>query len=281
MSTLQIDLEPARPRAGLFDELYRREPLFTAAALFMLMLMAPTGLAWLLDDRTFQGVNVWDKSLKFELSIFVYLISLAFLAKWLPEGTRAKRWYRIYSVAVVAGLIAEMAWIGFASSRGVASHFNDTSLAWTIAYGAMGLTAVMFTIAAPVYGYQIRRNPDTGLPPAVKTAIVDGLVLTGVMTIITAGYLGANGSHFVGGALSDAGGAPFFGWSRDGGDLRVAHFFATHALQAIPIFALASSRLLGGDSVAPVRLFSLAYAGLTAFAFVQAIMGQPFLTMLR
>lgn len=281
MTNMTIDLAPAGTPAGLLDELYRREPLFTAAGIFMLMLMVPTGLAWLLDDRTFQGVNVWLKPLKFELSIFVYLLSLAFFVKWLPEGTRRKRWYRVYAVAVVAGLIAEMGWIGFASSNGVASHYNETSLAWTVAMTMAGVTAVMFTLAAPVYGYQIWRNPDTGLPPAMKAAIVDGLVLTGVLTIVTAGYLGSNGSHFVGDGQTDAGGMPFFGWSRDGGDLRVAHFFATHALQVIPVFGWAATRAGGGQRVLPVRLFALVYTALVAFAFVQALMGQPFLPFIR
>lgn len=120
--------------AGLVDELYRREPLFAAAGFFMLMLMLPTGFAWFWDDRTLNGVNVWDKPLKFELSISIYLLSLAFFAKWLPEGTRQTWWYRAYAIIVVVGLLAEMAWIGFAASQGVASHFNYSNLAWTIAY---------------------------------------------------------------------------------------------------------------------------------------------------
>jgi hypothetical protein len=277
MTTLTMDRLPTARRHGLWAELFRREPLFAAGAAFFLMLMLPTGLAALLDDRAVQGVSVWVKPLKFEFSIALFLASLAWFAHHLPDGTRGRRWYRVYSAMVVVGLLGELAWIGFAASRGVASHFNRASPAWATAYAIAGVTAVMFTMVAPVFAWQIRRNARADLTPAMRAAIVDGLLLTGVLTILAAGYLGSSSGHFVGSMPSDAGGAAIMGWARNGGDLRVAHFFATHALQAIPLFALAAARLFGERRVLPVRLFALGYTALTLFTLVQAAMGLPFL----
>jgi hypothetical protein len=69
------------------------------------------------------------------------------------------------------------------------------------------------------------------------------------------------------------------GWSRDGGDLRVAHLFATHAMHFIPLFGVASVYIFGSGARWPVWLFSAAYTGFVAFLYFQALAGQPFLPM--
>jgi hypothetical protein len=89
------------------------------------------------------------------------------------------------------------------------------------------------------------------------------------------------GTHFIGGTASDAGGFPLMGWSRDGGDLRAAHFFATHALHFVPLFGLVSASIFGRSNRMPVRIFAAAYVGFVAFLFVQALIGLPFLPSIR
>jgi len=63
------------------------------------------------------------------------------------------------------------------------------------------------------------------------------------------------------------------GWSRDGGDLRVAHFFATHALHVMPLFALVAGHLPGLPGKWAVRGFAGLYVTLHAefLAAVQII----------
>jgi len=61
------------------------------------------------------------------------------------------------------------------------------------------------------------------------------------------------------------------------GDLRVAHFFATHAMHFVPLIALASVKTFGRDALAPVHIIGFAYASLIAVIFIQALMGVPFL----
>ncbi len=279
MSTALVTLPAASSgtRPDPVGELLRREPLLAGAGFFFLALMLPTAVAFLADERLFAGVNVWEKPLKFEFAIGIYLMSLAFFAHWLPAGTRAKRWYRVYVMAIVVGFFAEMAWIGLAATLGTASHFNASNAGWQIAYAAAGIVAVMATLASPVFAFQIWRNPATGLSPAVKASIVQGLVVTGVMTIVVAGTMSSYGSHLVGGNMSDTEGFPLMGWARDGGDLRVAHFFATHAMHFLPLFGLASAMLLGREKTGPVWLFAIGLVALTLFTFVQALRGMPFL----
>ena len=70
----------------------------------------------------------------------------------------------------------------------------------------MGGFAVVLTSITLVYGVLIARSDRAPRDPALRAGVVVGLVMTFVLTMVFAGYLGSNGSHFVGGGNSDAGG---------------------------------------------------------------------------
>jgi hypothetical protein len=252
--------------------------LFDLGALLILA-MVPTFVAASFDTRLFQGINVWDKVLKFEFALGVYLLTLVVFARFLPAGTKGKRWYRVYVGAVILAIIAEMIWIGGASALGTASHFNRTAFGAAV-YALMGAAAVLLTSVSAVYAWQIGRNAATGLSPAVKDGIVLGLALVLPLTLVTAGTMSSMGGHWVGGARSDAGALALIGWARDGGDLRVPHFFATHAMHFVPVFGLLSAAYLGQENRMPVRIFVVLFTGFVAYTFVQALSGRPFLPLL-
>jgi hypothetical protein len=108
-----------------------------------------------------------------------------------------------------------------------------------------------------------------------------GLLLTFVLTLVFAGTLSENGSHFVGAGDSDAGGLWLMGWSREVGDLRVPHFFGTHAMHFVPLAGLVAGRTLAPrPAVAATAGFALLYTGLCVATFAQALAGRPFLPML-
>ena len=144
-------------------------------------------------------------------------------------------------------------------------------------YGLMGVFAVILTSSALVYGMAIRSNPHSDLSPAMKQAIWTSLVVTFVLTVIVAGTLSSMDGHWIGGTRSDAGGGFFFDWSRDGGDLRVSHFFATHAMHVVPVVALLAGRLTGRMTPGAASLMTLVYSVLVLAVYVQALMGLPFL----
>jgi hypothetical protein len=139
----------------------------------------------------------------------------------------------------------------------------------------MGVAAVVLTSACATLAWALHRHPAGNVSPAVRTGLVWGLGLTLALTLVTAQTLSGMGSHWIGGTASDAGGLFPFGWSRDGGDLRAAHFLATHAMHAVPLAALACARLFGPAARAPVRFAALAYVGLVALVFGQALRGLP------
>ena len=69
---------------------------------------------------------------------------------------------------------------------------------------------------------------------------------------------------------------PVLGWSREVGDLRVAHFIATHALHFVPLVGwLVAGRLPDPAARGAVILAALAWVALTFATFAQALMGNP------
>lgn len=267
-----VTIDRRRP----LDALVRHEPVFGALGLLMMAAMAPTLFAYAIDGRTFNSVNIWLKPLKFEFSLTLYFLTLAFFGRWLPAGIRARRWYRWFAGAVVVASVAEIVWIGAAAAMGTASHFNTTPIGAAI-YPAMGVAATLITSASAVFAWQIWRNGALRMPPAFRESVVLGLALVLPLTLITAGTMSGLGGHGIGGQAGDTGGLMLMGWARDGGDLRVAHFFATHAMHFIPAFALVSVAVFGGADRRPVRIFAALFVAFVAFTFLQALMGRPFL----
>jgi hypothetical protein len=84
------------------------------------------------------------------------------------------------------------------------------------------------------------------------------------------------GAHTVGAADGGAG-LPGVGWSREHGDLRIPHFVGLHAIQALPLIALAIGRLTSVERrrVRLVLVGAGSYVGLFAILLWQALRGQP------
>ena len=249
-------------------------PAFTVLGIFLILGLVPLYAAMALDLRVFQGESPWVKPVKFHYALGVYTLTLAFFARFMPEATRQSRRWRWFTAAVVFAILGEVTWLSSAASINTASHFNTTIPVFTAIYGLMGVFAVLLTSASLLMGISVWRNRMTGLDPALHLSVVLGLVLTFALTIPVAGYLSSNGGHFVGASTREL---MIMGWSRDAGDLRVAHFLATHALHFVPVAGLVAVWLAPAIAVRVVWLAAASFAALVIFAFVQALQGQPFL----
>ena len=265
----------AAPGAFALARLAADSPRYTRLALLLALAMLPLLGAHALDARLLQGIGIWIKPLKFHVALVVYLLTLAFFARFASAEVRGRPWWRWHERAVVLAVVLELLWIGGAAALGTRSHFNEsTPLAGTL-YTFMGVAAVVLTSACATLAWALHRHPAGNVSPAVRTGLVWGLGLTLALTLVTAQTLSGMGSHWIGGTASDAGGLFLFGWSRDGGDLRAAHFLATHSMHAVPLAAVACARLFGPAARAAVRFAALAYVGLVALVFSQALRGLP------
>jgi hypothetical protein len=268
---------PAPDLRGLTARLWTDAPAFTGLALFLALTTLPVLLALIIDPRQWLGEVVWIKPLKFLIALSLYLVTLAFFARWLPAGMAADRRWRAYTAAVCLAVLAEVIWIGGAAALGTGSHFNISKPLWQILYGLMGLLAALLTSASFVMAVLIHRNPKTGLDPALKLSVVLGLGLTLPLTLIVAFTMAAGMGHHVGVPVTGAR-LPVMGWSREVGDLRVPHFLATHALHAVPLAGwIAARRLPPRAARAAVGLAAVGWVALTVATFAQALAGQPFL----
>ena len=278
MTDLPLSAPVARLRPpALLNRMFRDAPQFTALALLITLSLAPTVAAMLTDTRLFQGTGNWVKPVKFQTALILYLFTLAAYARWLPHGLASRRWFRVYAAVVCAAIVAELIWIIGAAANGTASHFNTATPAMALLYSLMGAAAVTLTSASLVFGIAVARNPATGLPPAMRAGLSLGLILTFPLTVVVAGYMSSTTGHLVGTPVTGDM-VPLMGWSREVGDLRVAHFLATHAMHLIPLAALAATLSLPPRAATLAAIAAaLGFTALVIFTFWQALNGQPFL----
>jgi hypothetical protein len=264
------------PVTGTLAELARRQPQLVSAAWLFLLAAIPCVIAMMVDPRTVNDVSGWIKPTKFFVSLSLYFVTLAWYFGYLPETAQHSRAGRfVIWAAIIAGTL-EMTWMVAAATNGVPSHFNSAPL-WRTAYSAAGLGALTLMLAVLVQGVLLARNREVRIAPAFRLSLVLGAIVSFAATVFVAMTLANGGGHWIGGVRSDVGGLPLLGWSRTGGDLRVAHFWALHAHQLIPLAGWLVVRTGIRWERSAVLAFTLAYVGLIAFTFVQALQGQPFI----
>jgi hypothetical protein len=176
---------------------------------------------------------------------------------------------------VAATSLLEIAYIGVQAARGEASHFNRSTPVHDLLYTLMGVTAVVLTACSAWLAWLIARHPDRDIDPLLRASAILGLALSFILGAGVGSYLGGQDGHWVGGTPSDAGGLALFGWSRDGGDLRIAHFLGIHAVQAIVLLGSLLVWWRPRRAALLLAAGTLLYAGLTAWTFAQAVAGRP------
>jgi hypothetical protein len=185
-------------------------------------------------------------------------------------------------------MLLEMAIIALQSARGTTSHFNVSTPLNAVLWAVMGLAIVGQTLTSIAVAVALfrQRFADGALGWALRLGMVltiAGAFLGGAMTRpneeqmaeMKAGQASVSGAHTVG-APDGGPGITGVGWSREHGDLRVGHFMGLHALQVLPLAALALRRTRVSQAKRVRLVFTLAgsYVSLVAIVFWQALRGQ-------
>lgn len=255
--------------------------------------LALTGLTFLLltpfavlglgvDSRVLLGVPIWLKPLKFLLSSGIYCLTLCAILGCIR---RRPRLVRIVGTGTALVLIVEIAIILFQAARGTTSHFNHTTRLDGFLFNAMGVSIfVLWALGVWTAGALFRqpmRDPalEWGLRYGLVIAALGGLLGAAMIVprpVPVPGHplLRHSSAHTVG-APDGGPGLPVVNWSRQHGDLRVAHFLGLHGLQLLPLLGWWLSRRHAGPGL--VHVAAASYLSLILFAFVQALRRQSVL----
>lgn len=270
--------------------LWRTSPPLVALAAVMTVALGLSVLGLVVDPRTITGVPAWLKPAKFAISTAIYSLTLAWVFQVLPTWPRMRAivgWTTALVFAIEVAIIDLQAW------RGTTSHFNVSTTLDAVLFGVMGTLIVVQTVASAAVAVALWRQRsfrDHAIGWAMRlgmTLTIAGAATGALMTRPTAAQLDqvratkvmtVSGAHTVG-APDGGPGIPGTGWSREHGDIRVPHFVGLHALQVLPLFALAWRRRRSSENarVRAVIVAGASYAGLFAILLAQALRGQSIL----
>jgi hypothetical protein len=272
--------------ADLFARLWRASPPLTAVGTLMLVVAVASLVGVLVDPRIITGAPAWLKPFKFAISTGVYSLTLAWIFQWLPDWPRVRRVVG-WTTAIV--FVLEVAIIDVQAWRGTSSHFNVSTWLDGMLFSIMGLAILVQTLVSVAVAVALwrQRFTDRTLGWALRLGMT--LTLLGAMTgpLMTrptaaqlanaraGGRMTEAGAHTVGGV--DGGpGMPVTGWSREHGDVRVAHFIGLHAIQALALLAVGLRRWRRPEAVRVKVVLAAAasYASLFLLLLRQALRGE-------
>jgi hypothetical protein len=218
------------------------------------------------SDIVVLGINAWIKPMKFFFSIWIFCWTMGWFLRWL----NSKRRVQIYTWVVVIVMIIEQLIITWQAANGRLSHFNITTPFYQSLFVIMGVAIATLTAWTAVIGYYFFKQKQFDIPMPYVWGIRLGIILF-VIFSFEGGIMASQLSHTIG-APDGGPGLPVVNWSKQYGDLRVAHFIGIHSLQVIPLF---------GYYIAPtnrsVQLFAAGYFLLTVFLLIQAFREIPVL----
>jgi hypothetical protein len=265
--------------------LWTGSPALTTAGLLMIGVLAASIAGVVVDSRVITGAPAWLKPAKFAVSNAIYMLTLAWIFTHLPAWPRTRRiagWVTAVVLVLEVVIIDAQAW------RGTTSHFNIGTALDTVLFAIMGLAIALQTVASVAVAVALWRQhfDDRALGWALRFGMVITIVgacTGGLMTRPTTaqleearatGRIAIAGAHTVG-APDGGPGLPGTGWSVQHGDVRIPHFIGLHAMQVLPLLALAIGRRRA--HTARVRMIVVAtasYATLFAILLWQALRGQ-------
>lgn len=230
--------------------------------------------AMLIDPRMLDSAGVWIKPQKFNISLSLHFFTLAVLLQLVPRDVRTGPVLVGFSYLAGFALLLEYVWVSVQAAQAKRSHFNYETQLEALMYAAMGVGAVLLMTVALALAVQIWRKGNRSRYGLWLGAIV-GLTAAFFSTLYI-GFEMSSTSRYVGAQLEGGGEVvPFFGWSREYGDLRPAHFVSLHLMQTVPLAGWLADRQRWNARLV-VGAVTVLQLGLAIALFVQAKAGQPF-----
>jgi hypothetical protein len=268
----------------ILSSLSHAQRIWCQSAFLLLAFIPIILLAHVAETRQLYDIGIWIKPLKFHLSTALHLLTFAVLVEFLPRKVNHAYWLTGLALVSATATIVEVFLIDMQAMRGVRSHFNYDTQFDGLIYALMGIGALLLSLPALILGLVFWCVPISDkLTPGFKLSITLGLLFGFVLTVGIGGYMSTLPTgHWVGAPPTDSAGLPIVGWTQQGGDLRVAHFFATHLMQFLPLIGFLLDkkiRLHVMKAKTFVYVFALAGVGITLGTLIQALEGKPFIAL--
>lgn len=259
---------------NFFAELYRRNPLLALVGWLHIVALLATMVGYFADERTVLGVNTWIRPMQLTASIAVYVWTIAWFTRYIRRPRPAMK---IVSVVIALSMVVESTCILLQGARATPSYLHFATDFDAAVFQTMGVMIGVNLLMVVVVLFLFSR-PTLRLPPVYLWGIRAGIVLFLVGGAI-GGMMIVRGGHTAG-APDGGPGLPLLNGSTVGGDLRIAHGLALHALQILPLigYLLSRWRSLRGSAVrlALLAMVVVGYAALVYALFRQAMEGSPF-----
>jgi hypothetical protein len=252
-------------------ELRNRNALLYYFGWTNVLLLAGCVMGYSVDDTQVMGINAWIKPMKFAISVAVYSWTFG----WLLHYIKSERSKSFITWAVVVTMFVENFIITLQAARGETSHYNITSVLNASLFSTMGTFIAINTLVNFYTVIIFFIKGKTTLTGHHLAAWRGGLVLF-FLGSISGGLMISNMAHTFG--STDGGvGLPFTNWSTQAGDMRAAHFFTLHGLQAIPLLGswLATKFT---KPVLTVVVFIFLYSAVCLFMHFLALSGRPLIS---
>jgi hypothetical protein len=249
---------------NILKETCRRNKLLYWSGIFNIAVGILCLVLLLTDDAQILGVNRWLKPMKFYFSVSL----MSFTMSWLMYYLANQKKVRLYSWIMAITMLFENGLILLQAIRGTTSHFNIKSPVNGMVFAAMGIIILIFTFTCIVITINFFVQKKFSIAPAYVWGIRLGLLLF-ILASVEGGIMISLFKHTIG-AEDGSEGIPVVNWSRQYGDLRIAHFFGLHALQILPLLGYYVAK-----NKNQLLLLAGGYLIFTTALFVQAIKGIP------
>jgi hypothetical protein len=254
---------------NFISQLRQRNPLLFWFGLFNIVVGIICLILIAADKMQILGVSRWLKPMKFYFSVGLMILTMGWLLHYLNNLGKIKRfsWFLVISMFFENGLILLQA------IRNTTSHFNIRTGLDSIIFNLMGIFIIIFTVTCIRICISFFRQKQFSIPEAYVWGLRLGILFFVVFSI-EGGAMLAMMKHTVG-APDGTAGIPVLNWSKQYGDLRIAHFIGIHSLQVLPLFAYYVAKnksqmqwFAAGWFAFATILFVIALKGVSLFAWL-------------
>lgn len=232
-----------------FAELKQRNSLLFGFGCYNIIIALICTFLITADNTEILGVSRWLKPIKFYVAVGIMVFTMGWLLYYLSNTKKVKQFTRL----IIFTMFFENGIILLQAIRKTTSHFNVKTVFDNVCFQLMGTFILIFTITIIFITVAFFRQKKFSIPEPYLWGIRLGLIFF-ILSSLEGGVMLTLLKHTVG-APDGTPGLPIINWSKNYGDLRIAHFFGIHALQILPLLGFYVAKTKNQIAIIAVMYF--------------------------